>query len=61
MHLLACRVLRIAKRDKKALLNELFKEIEKNNSMVKARELFKRMRYQGNVSCKHGHDNRQKW
>ena len=55
------RVLRIARRDKKAFLNELCKEIEENNRMGKTRDLFKKMRYQGNISCKDGHDNRQKW
>ena len=32
---------RIARRDKKALLNEQCKEIEENNRMVKTRDLFK--------------------
>ena len=58
---LECRVSRIARRDKKALLNELCKEIEENNRMGKTRDLFKKMRYQGSISCKDGHDNRQKW
>ena len=30
------------------------KEIEKNNRMGKTRNLFKKIRYQGNISCKDG-------
>ena len=33
---------KIARRDKKALFNEQFKEIEENNSMGKTRDLFKK-------------------
>ena len=35
---------RIARRDKKAFLNEQCKEIEENNRMGKARDLFKKIR-----------------
>ena len=35
---------RIAQRDKKAFLNDQFKEIEKNNRMEKAKDLFKKIR-----------------
>ena len=35
---------RIAKRDKKAFLNDQYKETEENNRMGKARNLFKKMR-----------------
>ena len=35
---------RIAKRDKKAFLNEQCKEIEENNIMGKTRDLFKKIR-----------------
>ena len=35
---------RIARRDKKAFLSEQCKEIEKNNRMGKARNLFKKIR-----------------
>ena len=35
---------RIARRDKKALLNEQCKEIEENNKMGKTRDLFKNIR-----------------
>ena len=35
---------RIARRDKKAFLSDQCKEIEKNNRMGKARELFKKIR-----------------
>ena len=36
--------LRIAKRDKKALLSDRFKEVEENNRMGKTRDLFKKTR-----------------
>ena len=36
--------LRIARRDKKALLNEQCREIEENNRMGKTRDLFKKIR-----------------
>ena len=35
---------RIAKRDKKAFLSDQCKEIEENNRMAKARDLFRKMR-----------------
>ena len=43
---------RIARRDKKAFLSNQCKEIEENNRMGKTRDLFKKIRYQGNISCK---------
>ena len=49
---------RIARRDKKAFLSDQCKEIKENNRMGKARDLFKKIRYQGNVSCKDGHSKR---
>ena len=54
---------RIAKRDKKAFLSDQCKEIEENNRMGKTRDLFKKIssRYQGNISCKDGHNKGQKW
>ena len=52
---------RIARRDKKAFLSDQRKEIEENNRMGKARDLFKKIRYQGNTSCKDGHNKGQKW
>ena len=52
---------RIAKRDKKAFFSDQCKEIEENNRMRKTRELFKKIRYQGNISCKDGHNKGQKW
>ena len=36
---------RIARKDKKASLNEQCKEIEENNRMEKTRDLFKKIRY----------------
>ena len=52
---------RIARRDKKAFLSDQCKEIEENNRMEKTRDLFKKLRYQGNISCKGGLDKGQKW
>ena len=49
-----------ARRDKKAL-SEQCKEIEKNNRKGKTRYLKKIKRYQGNSSCKDGHNKGQKW
>ena len=45
---------RIARGDKKAFLLDQCKEIAENNRMGKTRDLFKKIRYQGNISCKHG-------
>ena len=46
---------RIARRDKKALLNDQCKEIEENNRMGKTRDLFKKIRdFLENISCKDG-------
>ena len=52
---------RIARRDKKAFLSDQCKEIEENNRMGKTRDLFKKIRYQGNISCKDGLNKGQKW
>ena len=53
---------RIARRDEKLFLSGQSKEIEENNRMGKTRELFKKIkRYQGNISCKGGHNKEQKW
>ena len=52
---------RIARRDKKAFLSNQCKEIEENNRMGKTRDLVKKIRYQGNNSCKDGHNKGQKW
>ena len=50
---------RIARRDKKAFLSDQCKEIEENNRMGKTRDLLKKIRYQGNISCKDGHNKGQ--
>ena len=47
---------RIARRDKKGFLSDQCKEIAENNRMGKTRDLFKKIRYKGNMSCKDGHD-----
>ena len=52
---------RIATRDKKAFLSDQCKEIEENNTMGKTRDLLKKIRYQGNISCKDGLNKGQKW
>ena len=52
---------RIARRDKKAFLSDQCKEIEENNRIGKTRDLFKKIRYQGNISIKDGHNKGQKW
>ena len=43
---------KIARRGKKAFLSDQSKEIEENNRMGKTRDPFKKIRYQGNISCK---------
>ena len=53
---------RIARRDKKVFLSEQCKELEENNRMGKdQRSLQENQRYQGNISCKDGHNIGQKW
>ena len=49
---------RIARRDNKGFLSDQHKEIEENEKMGKARDVFKKIRYQGNISCKDGHNKR---
>ena len=54
---------RIARRNKKALLNEQCKEIEENNRMGKTRDFFKKT---GDIkgtfhACNDGHNKGQKW
>ena len=52
---------RVARRDKKDFLSDFCKEIEENNRMGKTRDLVKKIRrYQGNISCKDGHNKEQK-
>ena len=48
-------------RDKKAFLSNQCKEIDENNRMGKTRDLFKKIRDKGNISCKDGLDKGQKW
>ena len=45
---------RISRREKKSFLSEQGKAIEENNRMGKTRDLFKKIRYQENISCKDG-------
>ena len=52
---------RIARRDEKAFLSNHCKEIEENNRLGKTRDLLKKIRYLGNISCKDGLDKGQKW
>ena len=51
---------RISGRLKKAFLSDQCQEIEENNTMGKTRDLFKKIRYQGNISCKDRHNKGQK-
>ena len=51
----------ITRRDKKAFLGDQCKEIEENNRMGKTRDLFKKIKDLGNISCKDELDKRQKW
>ena len=46
---------------KEELFSDQCKEIEENNRMGKTRDLFKKNRYQGNISCKDGLNKGQKW
>ena len=50
---------RIARRYKKTFLSEQW-GTEENNRMGKTRDLFKKIRYQGNISCKDGYNKGQK-
>ena len=52
---------RIARRDKKAFLSNQCKETEENNRMGKTRNSSRKSEIQGNISCKDGHNERQKW
>ena len=54
---------RRAKRNKKAYLNEQYKETDENNRMEKTRErsLQENWRYQVNIPCKDEQIKRQKW
>ena len=52
---------RIARREDKAFLSDQCKEIEENNRIRKTRDLFKKIRYKGNISCKDGLNKGQKW
>ena len=48
-------------RDKKAFLNEQCKDVAENSRMGKTSSLQGNWRYQGNISCKDGHNKGQKW
>ena len=52
---------RIARRGKKTFLSHQCKEIEENSRMGKTRDLFKKIRYQGSISCKDGLNKGKKW
>ena len=52
---------RIARRDKRAFISDQCKEIEENNRTGKTRDLLKKIRYQGNISCKDGLNKEHKW
>ena len=59
---------RIARRGKKAFLNDQCKEIEENNRMGKTRDLWewenlssRKFEILGSISCKNVHNKGQKW
>ena len=51
---------RTARRDKKAFLSEQCNKIEGKNRVGKTRDFFNKIRYQGNISHKDGHNKGQK-
>ena len=58
---LNAEVHRIARREKKASLNEQCQETEENNRMGTTRDnIQENWRYQGNISCEVGQDKGQK-
>ena len=52
---------RRARRDREAIFNDQCKETEEKNRLGKTRDLFKKIRYQGNISCKDGLNKGQRW
>ena len=51
---------RIARRNKKAFLHEQCEQTEEHSRMAKTSHFFKKTgRYQGNISCKDGHNKGQ--
>ena len=46
---------------RKPSFSDQCKEIEENKRMGKTRDLFKKIRHQGNISCKDPLDKGQKW
>ena len=52
---------RIARKDQEAFLSYQCKEIKENTRMGKMRSIQENQRYQGNISCKDGHNKGQKW
>ena len=51
----------MARRDKKAFLSDQHKETEENNRVGKTGDLFKKIRYQGDISWKDAHNKGYKW
>ena len=52
---------RIVRRYKKAFLSDRCKEIEENSRMGKVRDLLKKIRDWGNITCKDGLEKGRKW
>ena len=52
---------RRAGRNNKGILSEQCKETEESNRMGKTRDRFKKMRYQGTISCNDGYNEGLKW
>ena len=52
---------RIAKRDKKAILSEQYKEKEENNGMERLEISLRKLEIHREYYIKYGHDKGQKW
>ena len=56
-----CRVPKSSKERSESLPQQSMQKIKVSNRMGKTRDLFKKQRCQGNISCKDGHDKGHKW
>ena len=52
---------RIARRDKKAFFNDQYKEIKETIEWERLEISSRKLEYQGDISCKDGHNKGQKW
>ena len=58
---LNANIQRIARRHKKAFLSDKHKETEENNRMGRLEISSRKLEIQEDISCKDGHNKRQKW